>query len=305
MCVCTMDNPFTIVDWETFKKRSLYLLRTMPEVFLCGFLWQGFSLMTNANTYSTTFYFLTGLGSGLGAFVGSLLSNIKIVEGTPSLRKLDMFHSCAFFLAILFGSGTTWQRIVNDTKDYNMNFSASFFYMWLMSTLLFCTVLTVMRRLHTAWIEHVRKQDPWDDVQSVSTRFYYDVQLSLCVGLADAFFVGTVKGVYDDNWLGGAFGTTSSTPVFESMSKAGASTCVGFTLLCFIMNGVVKYHWLDSVLECSGEGEGEGVGKGVGEAPVETESPGVPGVPAVPWADGKVPAVQVVQAVDSPLQDIM
>ncbi|KAJ1401303.1 hypothetical protein B484DRAFT_458016 [Ochromonadaceae sp. CCMP2298] len=239
-----MDDVIVIADLETFKKRSYMLLFTLPKIFLCGFFWQAFSYATNASTTSPSFYFITGFGSGLGAFVGTLLFSVEIVEGSLTLTRLDVFHSVAYFFAIFLGSGTTWQKIVNDTQDYDMNFTTAFFYMWLLASVLFCSALTVLRHLHTLFVTAVRKQDKWDDVESVYQRFYFDVQLSLCVGIADAFFVGTVSG-YEGNWL--SFFGTEGVPKAEAMAKAGASTLVGFTLLCVLQNVFLKYCWLDRV----------------------------------------------------------
>mmetsp|Transcript_21975 Transcript_21975/g.36810 ORF Transcript_21975/g.36810 Transcript_21975/m.36810 type:complete len:296 (+) Transcript_21975:28-915(+) len=250
-----MKDIFQIANVDTFLKRSYRLLWVCPEAFMCGFLWQGFSFTTAGNSDTAGYYFTTGFGSGLGAFMGHMVTNINVEDGVPMIDRMEIFHSIAFFMAIFIGSGTTWQKIVNDTRSYDMNFTQAFFYMWLVSFLLFGTVLTLLRFLHTSWLIHIRHKETWDDIQSVSQRFYYDLQIASAVGLADAFFVGTVSGIYNDNWLGGAFGTTESTPVFESMVKAGASTMIGFVVCQTVFNAVLKYNWVDPIEDDKGVGK--------------------------------------------------
>ena len=89
--------------------------------------------------------------------MGHILTHITFENGMPAVTRQEIFHACAYFCAIFFGSGTTWQRIVNDTIRYNMTFTESFFYMWLLSSLMFLTVLTVMLSEHTIHEESVLK----------------------------------------------------------------------------------------------------------------------------------------------------
>jgi hypothetical protein len=159
----------------------------------------------------------------------------------------EVFHAFAYFCAAFFGSGTTWQRIVNDTIRYGMNFTEAFFYVWLLCFLLFQTVLTVLRFLNTRYTKkRLNQAFGVDDFLSVRRRFFFDIQLSLSIACADAFFVGTVTGVYrGTNWLAPAFGVYPSTHKLEAMAKSGASTLVGFLVLQLLENAIMKDCWVD------------------------------------------------------------
>lgn len=236
---------------QKFKQRCIELLRITPETFLCGFLWTGFSLASGSGSYSVQFYFSAGFGAGLGALVGHGFMNMSIDRGFPTISGQEVFHSVAYFFAIFLGSGTTWQRIVNDTLDYDMNFTESFFYMICMSTLMFLAVLTAMRLMNTQYAknEFSRVLHINDDFMTVQQRFYYDMQLASTIGMADAFFLGTIGDEYYDNWLGPAFAVHKTTLPFEAMCKSGASTLTGFVVMQLIQNVFLVDCWLDPVEE--------------------------------------------------------
>lgn len=244
-----MSNIFAICEPNKFKQRCLTVLQVAPEIFLCGFLWSGFSVACDCGTETNSFYFMTGFGSGLGALFGHILTHITFDNGFPIVTRQELFHACAYFCAIFFGSGTTWQRIVNDTIRYDMTFTESFFYMWLLSSLMFLTVLTVMRFLNTQYTksQFSKVLQIEDDFMDVQHRFFFDVQLCSVIGFADAFFVGTVTGEYTNNWLGPAFGVHESTSTIDGMCKSGAATLVGFLIMQTVLNMIMKDCWLDPV----------------------------------------------------------
>jgi hypothetical protein len=185
----------------------------------------------------------------MGAVVGHLISHIEFADGFPTISRQEIFHACAFFLAIFLGSGTTWQRIVNDCIRYGMTFTEAFFYVWLLCFLLFLTVLTCMRLLNTRYardqINRLLQVD--DDFMSARQRFYFDIQLALSISLADAFFVGTVKDQLENNWLAPAFGFDDNTPEFTAMCKSGGATLIGFLVLQVVQNAIMKDCWVDPV----------------------------------------------------------
>lgn len=249
-----MLNMTKLFGWcgiEKFKHRCIELLRITPETFLCGFLWTGFSIASGCGTYSVLFYFSAGFGSGLGALVGHAFMNGNIDRGFPAISRQELFHSVAYFFAIFLGSGTTWQRIVNDTLDYDMNFTESFFYMLCLSSMMFLAVLTVMRMLNTQYTkaELNRTLQINNNFMTVQQRFYYDMQLATTIGMADAFFLGTVGDEYSDNWLGPAFAVHATTLPLEAMCKSGASTLAGFAIMQLLQNMILVDSWLDPVKE--------------------------------------------------------
>lgn len=244
----TLSRFFEICSWEKFKFRTFLLLIQTPEVFLCGFCWTGFGYLCACNTDSVDYFFSTGFGSAMGAFVGHLLTSIvRSDDGWPMIPRIEVFHSIAYFFAILFGSGTTWQRIVNDTKDYGMNFTESFFFMWSMSMLLFITIITILRVINLQIVNFCTVEQFYFDTVKVKKRFLFDIQLAISIALADAFFVGTEHGYYSDNWLGGAFSITSDTHAGVAMIKSGLATTCGFLASQVVQNIISKDNWIDHV----------------------------------------------------------
>jgi len=163
------------------------------------------------------------------------------------IPRIEVFHSIAYFFAILFGSGTTWQRIVNDTKDYGMNFTESFFFMWSMSMLLFITIITILRIINLQIVNFCSVEQFYFDTVKVKKRFLFDIQLAISIALADAFFVGTEHGYYSDNWLGGAFSITPDTHAGVAMIKSGLATTCGFLASQVVQNFISKDNWIDHV----------------------------------------------------------
>ena len=238
---------FEWCSYDKYMKRAFSLSVVCIEIFLCGFLWCGMGYACRCGHNSTAFFFATGFGSGMGALVGHLLPQIRIENGFPTVSKQEIFHACAYFCAIFLGSGTTWQRVVNDTFDYGMTFTESFFYVWVISFLLFLTILTLMRLLNTKYSKKQFKEflNINNDFDTVRERIYYDIQLCISTGLADAFFLGTVVGEYHNNWLGPILAIHDETHELEAMIKSGASTVMGFLISQLLQNAIVKDSWLD------------------------------------------------------------
>lgn len=132
-----------------------------------------------------------------------------------------------------------------------MNFTQSFFYMLALSPMMFLAVLTVMRLLNTQYAkdELSRALQISDDFMTVKQRFYYDIQLATTIGMADAFFLGTVGDEYSDNWLGPPFAVHATTVPLEAMCKSGASTLAGFAIMQLLQNMILVDSWLDPVEE--------------------------------------------------------
>lgn len=232
----------TLVDSEKFLKRFSALCHTAPEIFMSGFVWQGFGIASGYSNTSASYFFITGFGAALGLMVTHILMNIQFLDGVPVVPRRARNKATVKFLALFFGSATTWQKIANDTHNYGMNFTQAFFFMWFTSFLLFLLVLTVLRLCNTALKTYLNVEN---DMATVYQRYYYDIQLSVSVSLADAFFLGTSSGFYTDNALGGLFGVTSDTPPFESMVKAGASVLMGFLVSQLVQCVFLEDSWLD------------------------------------------------------------
>ena len=230
-----------------FVRRSYDMIYTFPKIFLCGFLWEGFGLACKCSVRATSFYFMTGLGGAIGTSTGHILAYV-----IPNIRsgkwKDELWQAALYGLAIFLGPGTTWQKIVNDCADWNIDFNAGLIYMWGVSAILFSCSLMGLRFLN----EHllVKVLGLQTNIATAKEKYYYDAFLAISVGLADAVFVGTVTGWgTGENWLGPAFGVHPDTLPLVGMIKSGASTLVGFICAQLIQNMIVKDCWLDPVEE--------------------------------------------------------
>lgn len=233
---------FEVSSYDKFVSRLILLLWSLPEVFLSGFLWQGFATASGYEVTSTEYFFFTGLGGGLGAMFGHILFRFSIVDGVPMLPRRARNKAFANFIAMFLGSATAWQKVANDTRNLNMNFAEAFFFVWFVSFTIFLTTLAVLRGINSL-LKYYWKIE--NDMDTVLQRFYYDVQLSISVSLADAFFVATLSGYYTDNTMGGIFGVNGDTPAFEGMMKSGTAAVLGFTISQLVQNAVVADCWID------------------------------------------------------------
>jgi hypothetical protein len=186
---------------------------------------------------------MTGFGGALGAGIGHICSLLTIEDGSLVLPKRARNRALATFAAMFLGSATSWQKVVNDTNDYGMNFTQAFFFIFSTSFVLFLTTLAVLRAIGYVLKFHFIGAEKYGE--SVQMRFYYDAQIAMSVAMADAFFLGTVSGMYNDNGLGGLFGVTSDTPKFESLIKSGAAVLLGFITSQLVQNLVLKDCWID------------------------------------------------------------
>lgn len=233
---------FALIPMERFLDRCYLLLWSMPEVFLSGFLWQAFGLSCGCDSTSTSYFFLTGFGGALGAMMGHLLSRLTFVDGMLVVPRRARNKSMANFIAMFLGSATVWQKVANDSHNMDMNFTQAFFFVFIVAFTIFLTTLAVLRTINELVKGYFGVEN---DLDTVRTRFWYDVQLSLSVAMADAFFLGTTSGLYSDNSLGGIFGVNSDTPAFEGLMKCGAAAMLGFAVAQVAQNAVVEECWID------------------------------------------------------------
>jgi hypothetical protein len=195
----------TIVDFEKFKLRFFCLLSSCPEVFLSGFLWQAFGLACGCENTATSYFFMTGFGGALGAGIGHICSRLTIEDGSLVLPKRARNRALATFAAMFLGSATSWQKVVNDTNDYGMNFTQAFFFIFSTSFVLFLTTLAVLRAVGYVLKFHFIGAEKYGE--SVQMRFYYDAQIAMSVAMADAFFLGIITSqlvqnlVLKDCWI--------------------------------------------------------------------------------------------------------
>jgi hypothetical protein len=253
--------PFFLCPWKLYKWRLYNMLFNLPGMFLSGFFWQGMSYAyidnypgTNADTAG--FYFMTGLGSGIGTGLGQILCNFQVFSVTglmlPKLPSEQFFHGICYGLACFLGSSTIWQALVNCSLHYSWSFVETFFFVFWFSSMTFWLSLMVWR-FCTAIIFPTSSHIHLSESSLASERDYLlvervimDLQIALSVGMADAFFLGTLADTWSDNFLDRPFGVPAEMGRFRGMCRAGASTVLGFTIMQLLQNYIVGHLcWLD------------------------------------------------------------
>eukprot|EP01035_Chromulina_nebulosa_P019629 gene19629-25540_t len=223
--------------------RTLGMFLAAPKMFLGSFFWEGFAMLAsnslNLSDLSFWFCLLTGIGTAIGIIVGHL----GVVFLTTT-KKVDIdieLHAVAL-LAVALGlfTGTLWQVSVNISKHLHLDFTQAFWFVGAVSTGYSFVSLTVCRYLNTIFPEIFRLQ-----IKPVRETWYLDLLLSISVGAADAFFVGTSDiSVFANDWLPG-FAVRDNTSVFVAMLLAGSSSLCGFLVCQSIQNIILIDTWLD------------------------------------------------------------
>lgn len=199
---------------------------TVSKIFPAGFGWQSSSILAENMGFSPesmNFAFTTGLGDGIGVFLGhtAYFSAKKAITGSSDInmtREKDigiLLGSAAFF------SGTAWQPLVNALQGANLSFSEVFFGTWVGCGAAFYTGLRVCRTIYSGFLEYV--QEPtYENGKN-------DASLSVAIGGATGFFVGTDAAYLpDQNFLIDVVGIKDGTPDLTGCAIAGTSTAMGF-----------------------------------------------------------------------------
>jgi hypothetical protein len=235
---------FEVCSGSKLYSRMLALLRVSQDIFFSGFLWQGFSLATSCDSNTTAYFFITGFGSGVGAMFGHIISNLTFKDNKPQLSSAVLLNSIAYFFALFLGTGTAWQKIVNICVNHGYNFVQTFFFVWMVTFLLFFATITILRTGNSLVKETFKLEN---EFETSLRRLYFDLQLAISVGLADAFFVATIKDTFPDNTLSPVFGVDSDTNAFTAMVVAGSSCLTGFVISQVVQNTILVDSWLDPV----------------------------------------------------------
>eukprot|EP01039_Chlorochromonas_danica_P010641 gene10641-11797_t len=214
---------------------------SIPKMFLCAFLWEGFGLGSGYASESVDFYFITGLGGGVGVLVGHLLA-FAVAKGKDFKWQEELTRGSLYGISVFLGPATLWQKIVNDTDEWGWSFTGAFFFMWLIASLTYFASMTFFRAVAEIGSKHLPILKV---VEPPSLRIWSDFSLSISVGLGDAFFMGTVPDQFNHNWLAPAFGVHDDTETFLAMLKSGLSVLIGFLIMQVVENLIFKSAWTD------------------------------------------------------------
>merc|ERR1712176_918363 len=118
-------------------------------------------------------------------------------------------------------SGTSWQPIVNTLQGMGLPFLGVFFGTWIFCTYAFNFGLRIARNLYQERMSEV-EGPTYENAKS-------DFALSLTIGAATAFFVGTDSPYKSgENFLLSLVGISDDASVIKGCLLAGLSTALGF-----------------------------------------------------------------------------
>mmetsp|Transcript_5906 Transcript_5906/g.12959 ORF Transcript_5906/g.12959 Transcript_5906/m.12959 type:complete len:280 (+) Transcript_5906:69-908(+) len=212
---------------ESFKKSSRFeptLDVILSKLFPAGFFWQLASMLTDADASSAKFALTTGLGEATGVLAGHVL--YSLVKGGYSKSVLET----ALLLATgTFCSGTSWQPVVNALQSMDLPFFAVFAGTFIFCTFAFNFGLRVARNLYSENMEAV-DEPTWANGKS-------DFHLSMTIGAATAFFVGTDSAYRSgENFLLNIVGINDGDSLIKACLLAGLSTSLGFGVAQTLFN---------------------------------------------------------------------
>lgn len=217
---------------------------TVSKIFPAGFGWQSASIVASELGHasdSLSFACITGAGDGIGVLGGHMAYfAIKKALVDSSIDMKKQLHTGILLGSAAFCSGTAWQPVVNVLQGINLPFSGVFAGTWLACGTAFYVGLRVGRTILSGFLEHVH-----EPTYENSTR---DANLSLAIGGATGFFVGT-DAIYlpEQNFLIDIVGIKEGTPALSSCAIAGSSTSLGFASSQTVFNLVYppKKNWID------------------------------------------------------------
>jgi len=220
----------------------------VSKIFPAGVGWQGASVVADSMGYTATevpFFLMTGAGDFLGVFAGHVsFYAVKKMAIDKTIDMSETIQSGTWLASAAFCSGTAWQPLVNLFHDIlGFGFAGTFTGVWMGCGAAFYAGLRLGRVVLPQICPTI---EPPNYDNSCA-----DTALSISIGGATAFFVGTdvsfVTSDVDQNWLRPIVGIEDGTGALAGMSIAGSSTALGFTASQMGQNLVVPAgkNWLD------------------------------------------------------------
>jgi hypothetical protein len=161
-----------------------------------------------------------------GDFVGVLAGHTayyaikRAVTGSEDINMVAEAQTGFLLASAAFCSGTGWQPIVNTLQGMNLPFAGVMAGTWVGCGSLFYLGLRGGRTIFSP-MEHI-EEPTYKNSKG-------DASLSVAIGGATGFFVGTDAGYLpDQNFLINVVGIPDGTPDLAGCAIAGSSTALGF-----------------------------------------------------------------------------
>lgn len=199
----------------------------VSKIFPAGFGWQYASCIAEANmglaADSAGFALMTGVGDGLGVFLGHSLYFVgkKAVTGDANINIKSESQTGLLLGSAAFCSGTAWQPAVDLLTSSGMTFTPVAAGVTVLCGSAFYAGLRFFRKIYGGFLG-------LDGVEENSySNLKADALLSLSIGGATGAFVGTDVS-QTANWLRPVVGIEDGTSTLVGAATAGSSTALGF-----------------------------------------------------------------------------
>ena len=222
----------------------------VSKIFPAGAGWQTASIVAGKmglGSTSLAFFLTVGMGDLLGVFIGHTLYQIlkKKLTNDASIKVRDQVQVATLLGGAAFFSGSTWQPALNAATALGLGFNGAFLAVGVACTMAFYAGLRVFRHLLSPTMGAVERNS--------YANLKADTQLSIAIGAATAFFVGTDVSFGAANWLAGIVGIADGLSDVAGICLAGLSTALGFMAAQLAMSvGLAKNKcWIDPQPEFS------------------------------------------------------
>lgn len=223
------EAPTTTAATETTNHIAARFATTVEvavsKIFPAGFGWQTASIVAGDAGFSPeslNFALTTGAGDFVGVMGGHTAYYLakKAVTGNQDINTSETVQTGFLLGTAAFCSGTAWQPLVNVLQGFNLPFASVMAGTWLGCATAFYVGLRGGRTLLSP-LEHI-EEPTYENSKN-------DVSLSLAVGGATGFFVGTDAAYLpSENFLIDLVGIKDGTPDLLGCAIAGTSTAMGF-----------------------------------------------------------------------------
>ena len=215
----------------------------VSKIFPAGAGWQAASIVAgNAGLASNSlaFFLTVGIGDLIGVFIGHTLYQLFKKKATKdaSINMNEQVQVATLLGGAALFSGSMWQPALNTANALGLSFNGAFSVVGVACTFAFFAGLRVWRKILSPSMAGVARNS-YPNLKA-------DVQLSVAIGAATAFFVGTDMSFGAANWLAGILGITESMSTLMGICVAGCSTALGFMTCQLALTGLPKDKcWID------------------------------------------------------------
>ena len=220
-------------DSQLIRRIKVTMAVAVSKIFPAGFGWQtAATLMDNSGVQGTdlAFFLGTGVGDGLGVFLGHQLymTAQKAITGDESISLTKEAQTGAMLGSAAIFSGGIWQPCVNALQAAGWGFHPTVAMTTGVATLAFFSGLRLARIMYGPFMAGI-------EVPTYAN-LKADAALSFAVGGAAGCFVSTDMSYGAANALMPYLGIQENASLLTGSVLAGTSTAIGFTTVQMAQN---------------------------------------------------------------------